>query len=152
MLILRSGITGFQPAPSVKENKFKQICYSLFGSKVLDFIGGEPGKSFYECIIKVKDKRINILLNSQYPFIAFTSTRELNMDYFPFIDEPDIAKPFKQYYKILHPNQLNEPLRYIQKGDKIIVENENNLHQDELDQLAFWEPKTVGNVVFNYWD
>lgn len=29
---------------------------------------------------------------------------------------------------------------------------ENNLHQDELDRLAFWEPKTVGNVVFNYWD
>ncbi|MGM0921280.1 MAG: hypothetical protein ACQEWW_08640 [Bacillota bacterium] len=124
----------------------------LFGSKVLDFIGGEPGKSFYGCIIKVKDKRIYILLNGQYPFMAFTSTRELYVHYFPFMDEPEIAKPLKQFYKILSPNQLNEPLRYTQKGEKIIVKNENNLHQDELEQLVYWEPKTIGDVVFNYWD
>ena len=77
MLILCSGITGFQPAPSVKENKFKLICYSLFGSKLLDFIGEETGRNFYECVIKLKEKKVHVLLNSQYPFIAFTSTREL---------------------------------------------------------------------------
>ena len=152
MLILRSGITGFLPAPSVKENKFKQICYSLFGSKVLDFIGAEAGKNFYECIIKIKDKRIHILLNGQYPFMAFTSTREVYVKYFPFIDEPELSKLFNQYYKILHPNQLNEPLRYTQKGAKIIVKNENHLHQDELEELVYWKPETVGDVVFNYWD
>ena len=152
MLILRAGITGFQPAPSVNENKFKQICFNSLGSKVIDFVGKEASQSFYECIVKVRDKRIHILLNCQYPFMAFTSTRQLYTDYFPFIDEPEIAQPFKQYYKILHPNQLNEPLSYIQKGEKIIVKNENNLHQDELQQLAYWEPKTVGDVVFNCWD
>jgi hypothetical protein len=29
-------------------DKFKQICYSLFGAKVLDIIGGGAGKNFYE--------------------------------------------------------------------------------------------------------
>lgn len=152
MLILSSGITGFQPAPSVKENKFKQLCYSIFGSRVMDFIGSEPGKNFYECIVKVKDRKIHILLNSQYPYIALTSTREINVHHFPFIVEPEIAKPIKQYYKILTPNQLNEPIRYTQQCEKIIVKNENTLHQDELIQLVYWEPKTVGDVVFNYWD
>lgn len=33
MLILCSGITGVQPAPLVEENKFKQLCYSLFGKQ-----------------------------------------------------------------------------------------------------------------------
>ncbi|QOR64917.1 hypothetical protein IM538_13790 [Cytobacillus suaedae] len=46
MIILRSGITGFLLAPSVKENQFKQICYSLFGSKVLDFIGENKERVF----------------------------------------------------------------------------------------------------------
>ncbi|QOR64916.1 hypothetical protein IM538_13785 [Cytobacillus suaedae] len=92
------------------------------------------------------------MLNSQYPFMAFTLTRELNVDYFPFIDEPEIAKPLIQYYKILHPNQLNESLSYTQIGNKRIVKNENNLHQNELEQLTYWEPNTVGESVFNYWD
>ncbi|WP_068604431.1 hypothetical protein [Paenibacillus swuensis] len=152
MLILSSGITGFLPAPSVKENTFKQLCYSIFDSRVIDYIGSDPGKNFYECIVKDKVRNIHILLNGQYPFIALTSTREINVHYFPFIDEPEIAKPFKQYYKLLTPNQLNEPLRYTQQGEQIIVINENTLHQNELIQLVYWEPKTVGDVVFNYWD
>jgi hypothetical protein len=114
MLILCSGITGFQPAPLVNENKFKQICYSLFGSKVLDFIGDATAKNFYECVIRVKEKKVHILLNSQSPFMAFTSTRELDVHYFPFIDEPELSKLFKQYYKIISPNQLNECQRHNQ--------------------------------------
>lgn len=152
MLILCSGITGFLPAPSVEENKFKQICYSLFDSKVLDYVGAEAGRNFCECIVKGKDKRIHILLNSQYPFMAYTSTRDINVNDFPFIDEPELSKLFKQYYKILSPSQLNERLRYTQKGKKIFVKNENNLHQAELEELVHWKPKTVGDVVFNYWD
>ncbi|MFD1851350.1 hypothetical protein [Oceanobacillus bengalensis] len=152
MLILRSGITGFQPAPSVEELEFKQICYSLFGSKALDYTEDETAKNFYECILKVKDKKVHVLLNAQYPFIAFTATRELDVLHFPFINEPELSTIFEQYYEVLNLNQLNEPLRYTQKGKKIIVQNENTLHQDELEQLIYWQPKTVGAVVFNDWD
>jgi predicted PolB exonuclease-like 3'-5' exonuclease len=69
VLILSSGITGFQPAPSVKENKFKQTCYSQFGSRVLDFTGGETIKNFYEAVIKKRIRKfisyliVNILLS-----------------------------------------------------------------------------------------
>lgn len=152
MLILCSGITGFQPAPSVKENKFKQICFNSFGSKVIDFVGKETSQSFYECVVNNRDKRIHILLNCQYPFMAFTSTRQLFTDSLPFINEPEIAKPFKQYYKILLPGQLTEPFNYTQKGNKIIVKNHHDLHEEELKQIVYWKPKTVGDVVFNYWD
>lgn len=152
MLILCSGITGFQPAPSVDESEFKQICYSLFGSKVLDYIEDRTAKNFYECVVKVEDRIVHVLLNGQYPFIAFTSARELDVNYFSFINEPELSKMFKQYYKVLNCNQLGEPFRYIKKGKKIIVKNENSLHQGELEQLVYWQPKTVGEVVFNYWD
>lgn len=152
MIILCSGITGFQPAPTVKENNFKQICYKTLGSKVIEFVGKEASQSFYECIVKMRDNRVHILLNSQYPFMAFTSARQVYTDSFPFINEPDLANSFKQHYKILHHVQLTEPLIYKQKGKKVIVENRNDLHKEELKQIAYWEPKTVGDVVFNYWD
>ncbi|MED4531857.1 hypothetical protein [Metabacillus fastidiosus] len=152
MLILYSGITGIVPAPSVKEKEFKQICYSLLGSNVLEFIENGTLKNFYECIIKFKRRNIHILLNRHYPFIAFTSARELNDLYLPFIDEPDLSKLFEQYYKVLSLYQLKEPLTYTQKRKNIIVINENELHQDELKELVFWKPRTIGEVVFNYWD
>lgn len=100
----------------------------------------------------MRDYRVHILLNSQYPFMAFTSARQLHTDTFPFINEPELAKSFKQYYKILHPVQLTEPFKYKQKGKKVIVANHNDLHQEELKQIVYWESKTVGDVVFNYWD
>lgn len=33
-----------------------------------------------------------------------------------------------------------------------MLDNEHNLHDAELKELAFWKPKTVGEVVFNDWD
>lgn len=152
MLILSSGISGFQPAPTVKEKEFKQLCYSLFGKKALDYIEDRTTKNFYEFVIKVGDKKVHILLNGQYPFMAFTSSRESDVHYFPFINEPELSKMFERHYKVLSFNQLNEPLRYTQKGKEILMENENSLHKDELKQLSYWQPKTVGEVVFNYWD
>ncbi|MCA1030331.1 hypothetical protein LCL95_04665 [Bacillus timonensis] len=137
MLILCSGVTGFHPAPSVDESEFKQICYSLFGSKVLDYIEDRTAKNFYECVVKVADRRVHVVLNSQYPFMAITSSRELDVHYFPFINEAELSIMFKPYYKILYINQLSEPLRYIQKGKRILVKNENSLHQDELEQLIY---------------
>ena len=119
-----------------------QLCYSLFGKKVLDFKEDRTAENFFECVIKVEDKRVHVLLNGQYPFMAFTSTRESNVHYFPFINEPELSKIFGHHYKILSFNQLNEPLRYTQKGKKIIVKmktpytkmNWNNLFIGNLKQ------------------
>lgn len=152
MLILCSGITGFQPAPAIDKNQFKQICYSTFGNQVSDFIANDKEKSFSECIIIMNDRTVHILLNNQYPLIAFTSARDIKEQFLPFIEKQVFLKVFNQYYKVLSPDQLNEPLIYTQKGKKIIVKNENSLHQAELEQLLYWNPKTVGEVVFNYWD
>ncbi|OIJ19163.1 hypothetical protein BKP45_14240 [Anaerobacillus alkalidiazotrophicus] len=152
MLILRYGVTGFYPAPSVSKTEFRDLCYSLFRKKIFKFIGGETGKSFYECIIKEKDDNFHILLNAQYPFLAFTAPRKLDTHDLPFIEIPEIAKPLNQFYEILSPAQLNEPFIYTKKGRKIRVKNKNKLHHEELQQIAYWESKTVGEVVFNFYD
>lgn len=152
-MLLCSGITGFQPTPSVGEIEFKTICYYLFGSNELDFVeDGTAAKNFYECVIKMKDKRVHVLLNNHYPFIAFTAARKSDEHSLPFIDDPELSKVFNPYYKVLRLDQLNESVKFYKKGKNIIVKNENTLHEGELEQFVYWQPKTVGDVVFNYWD
>ncbi|MDY0408816.1 hypothetical protein ACFFIS_04275 [Virgibacillus soli] len=152
-MLLRAGITGFQPTISIGESGFKTVCYSSFGSNGVDIVEGLGSmKNFYECIIKLKNKRVHVLLNSHYPFVAFTSSREADEHNLPFINDIELSKTFNQYYKVLCLEQLNEPLKYTQQGKNIIIKNENTLHQDELKQLTYWKPKTVGEIVFNYWD
>ncbi|MUV38803.1 hypothetical protein JNUCC1_02674 [Lentibacillus sp. JNUCC-1] len=103
-------------------------------------------------VIKVRNKSVHALLNSQYPFIAFTSSRQGDEHHFPFIDDVELSNIFNPYYEVLSFEQLNKPVRYHQQGTNITLENENTLHQADLKQLAFWKPKTVGEIVFNYWD
>lgn len=152
-MILRSGVTGFQPAPSTDQKEFKSICYALAGAEKVEFI--EPGgavRNFYECVIKRKNKKVHVLLNSHYPFAAFTASRGTDEFYFPFIDDPELAELFSPYYEIVSREQLNEPAALRRHGHTILLDNENTLHPDELKQLAFWKPETIGDIVFNYWD
>ncbi|WP_102348574.1 hypothetical protein [Bacillus sp. Marseille-P3661] len=151
MLILQSGITGFQPAPTIEENVFKQICFSLFGSKLVKYRYEEDEtKNFYDCLIYYNEQKFNVLLNMHYPFIAFAENR--GAYHFSFIDDPNLRKMFESYYTVLSSNELNEPLHFSQKGKKIIIKNDNTLHKYELEQIMYWQPKTVGDIVFNFWD
>ncbi|GKV67149.1 MULTISPECIES: hypothetical protein [unclassified Sporosarcina] len=152
-MLLQAGITGFQPTLSIGESEFKAVCYSSFGSNRVAFVEGSGSmKNFYECIINRENKRVHILLNSHYPFVAFITSREADDHYLTFINDIELSNTFKPYYKVLYLEQLNEPVNYTQQGKNIIIKNENNLHQDELKQLVYWKPKTVGEIVFNYWD
>jgi hypothetical protein len=35
---------------------------------------------------------------------------------------------------------------------KIVVSNKNNLNDAEIKQINFWNPNTIGEVLFNFWD
>ncbi|SHG82427.1 hypothetical protein [Ornithinibacillus halophilus] len=147
MIILRSGVTGFQPAPNEDEKKFKQVCYALPDAKILEFIEEPPTKNYYECQMIVAEKMIYILLNKHYPFMAsVTHTNEMT-----FIHNRELMSFFGDYYNVLSPEQLREPIRYSQNKN-IVIHNENTLHQAELKQLVYWKPRSVGEVVFNTWD
>ncbi|MCD8502638.1 MAG: hypothetical protein LRY71_14450, partial [Bacillaceae bacterium] len=64
----------------------------------MSYIEDRTAKNFYECVIKVGDKKVHILLNGQYPFMAFTSSRQSDIHSFPFINEPELSKMFEHHY------------------------------------------------------
>ncbi|WP_078410765.1 hypothetical protein [Priestia abyssalis] len=159
MLLLRNGVTGFSNSekdtpPSVDGQRFEQLCRKvakLIGGKVSSFrkpFAHYPS-NFYEA--KLGNKNIYILLNGHYPFVAFASF--IQYTEIKFIDEPQLYKAFNSFnYRVLTTNELNKPIRLVEKDGMLVVENQNNLNEGEMLQMEDWKPKTYGEIIFNFWD
>jgi hypothetical protein len=154
-LLLPNGITGFSNhSPKVTLTDVKRDCYAAIqsvGGKIEEIIGVKYPKNFYEIVFSFRKKRLHALFNYQYPMVAFAS----NVAYFQieYMDDWDLSNFFQMYdYQVLSVNELNTPLAIKKKGSKIRLENENDLSDFELEQIQYWEAKTIGEVIFNYWD
>ncbi|ALC89506.1 hypothetical protein AM500_06695 [Bacillus sp. FJAT-18017] len=147
MQILCPGVTGFEPAPSVDSDDFKKTMMSIYRSRVVDFSPSTPGRNYHMCTFITEEDKIRILLNARYPFLAFSK-----IDSLEFIEGLDLAGMLGEHYRILGQDELSVPLRFKNKGKNFAITNENTLHQSDLQQIAYWKPSTVGEVVFNNWD
>lgn len=154
---LPAGITGFydskynQP-PNVDGKQFKRVCATLVnrsGGKVLAFKEPHYPMNFYDTEVKVFNKHFHILLNEHYPYLAFASIVEYGK--INFMDVPEL-KQFPSPYNVLSVKELNEPLVLNPDSKKGILQNENDLNRAELEQVAYWKPNRIGEVIFNYWD
>jgi len=150
---LPNGVTGFYHSkankpPQVDGKQFKQVCFDIAsrnGGKVIDFNPSQYPMNFYKARVEIFNNRFYILLNGHYPYLAFASAVELgNIN---FIDIPVLFEQFSPFYQVIGAVELNIPVSEI-----LGKENENALNSAELEQLAYWKPKTIGNIIFNYWD
>ncbi|MFD9627408.1 hypothetical protein [Peribacillus muralis] len=155
---LPNGVTGFYNAKHNKQpikdgKQFKQHCFSIIrrnNGKVLEFLEPQNATNFFKVEVIVFNKHMHILLNEHYPFLALASF--VDFENIIFIHEPELFKQFSPFYKILDMEELNEPL-YMKEGTgKIILESDNELNSAELEQIAYWKPKSVGEVIYNFWD
>lgn len=151
------GVTGFyetnhrQP-PKMNGQSFKGLCFTLImhhGGRILDF--HEPQvTNFFEVVVDVFHQRLHLLLNKHYPLFACASWVEYqNMI---FMDEPRLSEAFRPYYQVLGTQELNEPLYIQERSGEVVVKNENELNRAELQQIAYWKPKSIGEVLFHFWD
>ena len=153
-MILLNGVSGFNgPDPVTDGEYFKKICYSLIhrlNGDVLSFREPKVARHYYEVKVKVFEEDLSILLNYVYPFVAFASS--VDYCYIKFVDNELLLNEFSPYYRVLRSNELNEPLVIKENKGRIIVENNNELNDAELTNIKYWKSKTVGDIVFNYWD
>lgn len=143
---LPSGITGFyekqNKPPTMDGHQFKQICFSQvkgIGGMVIKFKEPE-GTNFFDVEVSFRHTNIHILLNAHYPFLAFASL--VDFDHIRFVDESNLTTLFMQFYRVLTVAELNKPLRQL----------DNGLNQAEWEQIAYWKPERIGDIIFNYWD
>lgn len=140
-ILIKKGITGFhsirEALPAMNDYKnFRNICYSMqnvLNRKIID----TDNPDYTNYFLTEFDNKLYFLLNKYYPIAGFTN--EISTPDKIFIDA---EFDFFTEYEIIPAVILNSGFK----------ETENNLSQCELEQVKYYNPVSVGNIIFNEWD
>jgi len=95
-------------------------------------------------------------INMIHASSSFTSggVKRLGIPELVMSDGPHGVRPEhgRDWDKVLNVKELNEPLALKPGSKKGILQNDNDLNSAELEQVAYWKPERIGEVIFNYWD
>lgn len=148
-MILKKGITGFfDVRDEIKDETgyydFKKICYSIRmdNLKLLEVCNSDNARyfntSYFYAHFILDDNDLYILLNKYYPVIAFVQKLEINKK---FID-CQIVNIYFTDYEVINANTLNSEF----------TGKEHNLSPVELQEIKYWNPSSIGNIIYNEWD
>lgn len=150
-MILPCGVTGFRraqavPLPSTDFAAFKAVCYEAsrqVGGLVLlaESCDGKVTPNFHRARVSFRGKVVDVLCNAHYPLVAFAEPLDGGSVTLTFLDVPELEGPL--VWRILKPVELHEP---------ILAEALSLLSEAERAQVKSWKAKTIGDVVFNFWD
>jgi hypothetical protein len=146
-LNLPKGITGFRSIkdkelPLMDSSQFKQLSYTFvreLDGEIKGFSEIFPHQNYFSIEYTLHGKSYFVLLNCHHPFVAFAARREE----FIFLDVPVLATKYNHYYTVLTKEYLDTP---------ISLKHLSTLSKAELEQISYWKPLTVGEVIFNHWD
>ncbi|MFO1487176.1 MAG: hypothetical protein U1F65_01745 [Verrucomicrobiota bacterium] len=153
METLPKGVTGFDaPEKLVSIESFELPCQSL----VRRLRGGivytrrayaEVTPNFHEVHVKLstgESEGISILCNAHFPIVAFAQPVRRPGDLrVRFLDCPYAADDFKKKFTIMTRAEAEAGI-----SPTMILK----LGPAELDQMRYWNPTRLGDLVFNFWD
>ncbi|MGB5916665.1 MAG: hypothetical protein WBG63_17505 [Phormidesmis sp.] len=155
MVFLPQGITGFwfykdPPPPSTDERDFSAYCHTaarrLRGSVIAKELATEHyPQNFSVITVQLPYETVAILLNAQFPMIAMAQPIFEHEMTLSFIDVPALADEFRKFgcYYIFSASELAQP---------ITDETLSDLSDAEINQIEYWKPSAIGELVFNFWD
>ena len=177
-----TGFTGgdvsFQRDWEACRTEFKKCCYSYvqqINGRVLAWYEPDIDINYAHAHVEIDEEAFYIFHNDMYDYVAFAlaSTSDRQVSGLTFIDFPLLKVLFEKRYEVLTVKQLEEPLvRQAKDSGKIILNdddandiiqqddycdnyillNENELNDVELSFMNYFWSRTVGELVFNYWD
>lgn len=147
-MILPRGITGFwsvnaAPLPLLDEKAFCQMCYSIAlenGGTVTELDTDTYPRNFYSVKLSRYDQSIFVLQNVHYPYVAFAQ-RDTSGG-FIWISQPEWLQLPEGSVRFLSPSELTRDWHDLC----------GELSPEELEQIRYWDPQTVGEIIFNTWD
>ena len=147
-MILLRGISGFwdaktKPPPLEDEKTFRQMCHLLArnnGGTVAEVDTDTTARSFYFAQICKYESSIFVLQNAHYPYAAFAQRDPFGG--FTLTQQPKWLQLPESPVHVLSLDELNQDWHSLCK----------ELGQEELEQISFWRPQTVGEIIFNTWD
>ena len=152
MVPLPAGVTGFNPPEHEVDFKgFKQVCYETarrLKGRVHEVRAAyeEVTPNFHEAILSFYDdpERVRIICNAHFPIVAFCrpATREGDIQ-LEYIDCAKLADQLRDSFTVLSAAEASAG---------VSSELTSNLGEAELDQMRYWSPQRIGDVIFNHWD
>lgn len=154
-MIVRRGITSFfnwddrGRIPEFGIAEFKSIVYAVatpMGYTVSDVSERGVTPNFHSALLTNGDTAISILGHSTYPIFAFSEPLVLHSCEIRFID----SDPLTQQLATLFPNVAIATTAELDR--KLTDTDLALLDTAEREQVKYWQPQTVGNAAFNWWD
>jgi len=154
-MILPCGVTGFRrahnvPLPSTNFASFKAACFEiarrLGGLVVLaESCEGRVTPNFHRTRVSFGGRVVDVLCNAHYPLVGFAEPLEDGSLTLMYLDVSDLEGPFVETgsWRVLKLSELQA---------RILPETLSQLSEMELAQVKSWKAKTIGEVVFNFWD
>ena len=144
--MLPKGITGFCDLDHLyvagQEKKgFQKMCYYIatcYYCTIASFDFDLTGKNFYFAEIKTKQGSLYLLENAYYPQIAFAK----NCDFTGI-------ELIESLFDLTEQNIYMLTLSELGQNWYGFV---SQLGEAEQEQIKYWKPKTIGDIIFNFWD
>ena len=147
-MILPRGITGFggintNPPLFLDEKAFRRMCHALArenGGAVTEVDTDTAVRNFYSAKLSRYDQSVFLLQNIHYPYAAFA--RRDTSGGFIWISQPEWLQLPEGSVRFLSPSELTRDWHDLC----------GELAPEELEQIHYWNPQTVVEIVFNTWD
>lgn len=146
--MLPRGITGFWSAktelPPISEARaFRQLCHLLArenGGTVAEVDTDTAARNFYFAQLCRYDASVFILQNIHSYYAAF-ARREISGE-FVLVRQPEWVRLPESQVHFLGLDELSQDWRDLSGA----------LSPEEREQIRYWNPQTVGEILFNGWD
>jgi hypothetical protein len=130
---------------------FRKACHAAaraLGVRVLKVeVPIAPTGTNYACVIlELPGEPVAVVLNRHHPAVAFaTPPSDKGGGRLRFVEASALSDLFRSFggYAVLVASEAREP---------VDEESCRLLAPAELEQLRYWRPRCVGEVVFNHWD
>ena len=147
-MILPRGITGFgsintDPPLFLDEKAFCRMCHALAqenGGAVTEVDTDTAIRNFYSAKVSRYDQSVFLLQNIHYPYAAFAQ-RDTSGG-FIWISQPEWLQLPEGSVRFLSPSELTRDWHDLC----------GELSPEDLEQIRYWDPQTVGEIIFNTWD
>jgi hypothetical protein len=128
---------------------FKAACERVAqkaGGRVLHVWIAGGGLTYHLAAIELPDRHVAVWCNAFFPLLAFTRLEDRHLyDTIPFIDVAELARPFadEPSFTLLDAAYVNAP---------VSPDATRELDDHELEDIRYWKPSQIGQVMFNDWD
>ncbi|MGO5024486.1 hypothetical protein ACTQ4E_15595 [Lawsonibacter sp. LCP25S3_G6] len=125
------------------EKEFRRMCHAparTNGGTVTELDTNTSARNFYSAKLKRYDQSVFVLQNVHYPYAAFAQRDD--SDQFIFNSPPEWLQLPEGTMRFLSLSELNQNWNGL----------DQELSPEELEQILYWKPQTVGEIIFHTWD